>query len=115
MSEYPGERLRQLHVRPPVVVVIVVDCGDVWTWIGIGGFFGADFYDVAAPPPRGPPFLFCACFLRSFDMALPHLTPRHLESSIDVHISSTSPLPLIFPPLVVASSPSSSSERRHWP
>ncbi len=51
MSEYPGERLRQLHVRPPVVVVIAVDCGDVWTWIGIGGFFGANIYDVAAAPP----------------------------------------------------------------
>ncbi len=51
MSEYPGEQLRQLHVRPPVVGGIGVDCGDVWTWIGIGGFFGADVYDVAAAPP----------------------------------------------------------------
>ena len=42
MLEYPGERLRQLHVRPLVVVGIAVDCGDVWTWIGIGGFFWAD-------------------------------------------------------------------------
>jgi hypothetical protein len=51
MSEYPGEQLRQLHVRPLVLVVIAVDCGDVWTWIGIGGFFGAKVYDVAAAPP----------------------------------------------------------------
>ena len=90
-----------MNVCPLVVDVIAVNCGDVWTWIGIGKFFGADIYDVALPP-RAPPFLFCGRLLRSFDMALPHLTPRHLKSSIDVHISSTSPLPLIFPHIVVA-------------
>ena len=52
MLEYPGEQLRQLHIRPLVVVVIAVDCGDVRTWIGIGGFFGANIYDVATAPPR---------------------------------------------------------------
>ena len=100
MSEYPGEQLRQLHVRPPVVVVIAVDCGDVWTWIEIGGFLGLTSM-TSPPPPRAPPFLFCGRLLHSFDMALPRLTLRHLESLIDVHISSTSPLPLIFPPIVV--------------
>ncbi len=33
------------------MVVIAVDCGDVWTWIGIGRFFGVDVYDVVAAPP----------------------------------------------------------------
>ena len=114
MSEYLGEQIQQLHIRPLVVVVIAVDCGDVLTWIGIGGFFGADVYDDAAAPP-GAAFPICGRLLRSFDMALPHLTPRHLESLIDVHISSTSPHPLIFPPIVIALTLSSSSEQHHWP